>query len=66
MCKYLCNYNQMGAKNKYIKGKTNSNLLLTNVISKQIIYYFICKLHETLSEKELLFTLVCSPKRYKC
>ena len=47
MRKYLCNYNQMRAKNKYITGKTN-NLLLTNVISKQIIYYFICKLYKTL------------------
>ena len=50
MRKYLCNYNQMWAKNKYIKGKTN-NLLLTNVISKQIIYDFICKLYKTLSAK---------------
>ena len=24
MCKYLCNYNQMQAKNKYIIGKTNN------------------------------------------
>ena len=40
----------MRAKNKHIKGKTN-NLLLTNVISKQIIYYFICKLYQTLSGK---------------
>ena len=36
--KYLCNYNQMRAKNKNITGKTN-NLLLTNVISKQIIFF---------------------------
>ena len=34
----------------YINGKTN-NLLLTNVISKQIIYNFICKLYKTLSGK---------------
>lgn len=33
----------------YINGK--NNLLLTNVISKQIIYNFICKLYKTLSGK---------------
>lgn len=35
---YNAQNNQMRAKNKYITGKTN-NLLLTNVISKQIIFF---------------------------